>query len=191
VDPRLVEAYANKRQKTAKRSVQLLSGDLSGQRVAVFADLPLAAGLCSLLDELGMNVVLVGIRGNSLGGSQDLSEALGRYGVPVSDELRIIEQPSIRQAADLVWELYSEGELDGVICSATELNGITRVFSDHVEDVDPNGARGLFYVEMGFPSQQYHTVVPQPFMGYGGTVSLMQRIYDAPRLLDLGRLQPR
>jgi nitrogenase molybdenum-iron protein alpha/beta subunit len=113
---------------------------------------------------------------------------MGRFGWECPD-LEVIEEPSIREAGDRVWDGFASEEIDGVICSATELNGITRVFSDYADEIDFGERRGLFYVEFGFPNQHYHAIVPQPFLGYGGAVALAQRIFTAPRLLDLGRLK--
>ena len=160
---------------------------LEGQRVAVFADLPLSIGLVALLQDLGVETVLIGIRGTSLGGEAKLMEGLERAEVSGTETMNVIEHPSIRQAAEHVYEYYSTGQIDGVLCSATELNGITRVFADHRPELDTLGGRGLFYLEIGFPSQSHHTAVPQPFMGYGGVVALAQRLFDAPRLYDPGR----
>jgi len=186
VDPKRIEAYITKKTAAVMSSVNILADRLRGLRVAIFADLPLCAGLISLLDEFGITTVLVGIRGTSLGGAPALHETLGRYGCDTAENLEIIEHPSIRQAAHSVWELYQAREIDGVLCSSTELCGISRVFTDHADEVDIRSGQSLFYVEIGFPSHRHHVIVPQPFMGFGGVVVMAQRIYDAHRILDAG-----
>ena len=101
----------------------------------------------------------------------------------------VLVAPSLaRLRAELLARLRA-GELDGVLGSATELNALGHVDAAELElpGAADRPARGPFLLEIGFPCWHYHAVQQMPFMGYGGMVTLAQRLIDPPRLLDGAR----
>ena len=166
------------------RSVEVRLGPyvarLKGLRVAVFADLPLLAGLMSLLDELGVQVVVAGIRGHSFGGHAELDAALSAYGAPGLEGVEVLEDPSLQLGAEVVGRRIAE--LDGVLASAAELNAIATLGQETLQ----RRGRGPFQLEVGFPCKRYHAVSNQPAYGFAGVFTWAQRLLDAPRLWDSG-----
>lgn len=160
------------------------------QGVAVFAETPLAAGLCSMLVELGLRPLVVGLRGSTLGGVEDLHAAMARDGLALDPEAVVLDNPSLASIRDHLDRLLAEGRLQGVFGSAADVNVLStlspqRHMGSHVSGrLEPQGP---FVVEIGFPCRDYHAMMPMPFMGYGGVVVMAQRIVDARRLWDAGR----
>ncbi len=115
---------------------------LSGKRVAIFADVPLAAGWLSICSEVGMTPVLVGLRGHSLGGRDALSGALERMGAALDAQVEVLEHPSIA----LVRERVQARPLDLVLGASTELNALAWLDRD----------RPLRGLEIGFPCRDHH-----------------------------------
>ena len=185
VDTRLVDAYLAKRRARALAPLERLRGRFRGQRVAVFAEAPLAAGLCAMLQDLGLPLAWVGVRGRSLGGEAELRAALERTGYTLPEGVRVDEAPSLQRIRDVGLAMLLDGDLTGVIGSATEL-GVFRALAP--EELGPKlltetlGAPAPFMLELGFPCQDYHALGQMPFMGYGGLVSFAQRVINAPRL---------
>lgn len=182
-DPRRVAAYIQLREQRSHGPVQQLRSRWQGRRVAVFAEAPLAAGLCGVLIELGLRPVLVGTRGTSLGGPDAVTETLRRWDHPLPDDITLLENPSLRLIRDQVTDLLRAGKLDGVLGASTELNVLTTIQPDEVG----HPARGPWRLEIGFPCRDYHALMQLPFLGYGGVVTLAQRLLSAPRLWDSGR----
>ncbi len=159
---------------------------LRGQQVAVFADLPLLAGILAVMEDLGMDVRLAGIRGSSFGGAEALREALGRMGTTVPDRMQIVENISLEAVRNTVGPLL--GELDGIFASAAELNVLGTLPQEAF--LQPDGgeprATGPFVLEVGFPCKRFHAAMPMPMMGHAGVLTWAQRIVEAPRVWDSG-----
>jgi nitrogenase molybdenum-iron protein alpha/beta subunit len=181
VDQNRVEAYIRLRELRVAGPVQQLRSRWQGRRVAVFAEAPLAAGLCGTLIELGLRPVLVGTRGTSLGGPDAVVETLARWGQTLPEDAELLTDPSLSRIRERVGALLAAGGLDGVLGSSTELNILTTL--------QPTGdaQRGPWRLEIGFPCRDYHALMQLPFLGYGGVVTLAQRLLSAPRLWDDGR----
>ena len=179
-DPRRVEAIIARREERVRAPLRKMQSRWRDTRVAVYAEPPLAAGLCSLLYDLGITPVLVGLRGPSLGGADAFSAVLERDGHPVPEV--VLEGPSLHRIQATAADLLAVGGVEGFLGSATELNTIA-----HLE---PPGIakRGPFVLEIGFPCMHYHALRQMPFLGYGGVVTLAQRLIGAPRLWDDGRV---
>lgn len=182
VAPARVEALVQLRERKARAPLRKMQSRWRGRRVAVFGEVPLAAGVCTVLSELGFTVALVGLRGRSLGGEGELRRVLGDNGVELAPGCVVLEAPSLHAVkAALTAELEGEG-LDGAVGSATELNLLTVVPEER-----RGAGRGPFLLELGFPCREFHALMQLPFLGYGGVVALAQRLVAAPRLWDGGR----
>ena len=142
----------------------------------VFADTPLAAGLCTILVELGVPIELVGLRDTSLGGERAFRETLERNGVQT--DARVLEQPSLAYIRDKVVSrtIGLRGAI--VIGSSHELGVFT-----HRPHANELHFRGVL-LETGMPSNQFHTVADAPTLGFQGVLTWAQRILGgmlAPR----------
>lgn len=190
--PARTEAWIEAREKRVQGQLANLSTHWQGLRLAVFAEVPLAAGVCSLLLDLGIQPVFVGLRGTSLGGELALRTALDRDGHALPDDALVLEAPSLDRLRTEMGDGIAEGRIDGAIGSATELHTLTtlkprELLRDHLAGrVAPQGP---LLVEMGFPAKNHHVIHPMPFLGYGGVVVMAQRLLSAPRLWDAGRRQ--
>lgn len=176
VAPQRVEAYARQREDRARAPIAKMRGRWRHHRVGVFAEAPLAAGLCSMLLELGLQPVLVGLRGRSMGGEAELRAVLERNGLQLPDDAEVLEAPSLARLRDRAARLLRAGRVDGFLGSATELNPIRTL--EPVPNAHP------FALEIGFPCERFHALQQMPFMGYGGVVCLAQRLVELPRLWD-------
>jgi len=182
VDPRRIDALIQLRERRARAPIRKMQSRWQRKRVAVYAEAPMAVGLCTLLTELGFTIGLVGLRGESLGGPTDLHEGLARNGITLDPACVVRASPSLHCIrTDLQAQLDGPG-LDGAIGSATELNQMAGL-------VRPSGLHtsGPFRLELGFPCSSYHALMQMPFLGYGGVATLAQRLISAPRLWDDGR----
>ncbi len=133
--------------------------------MAVFGEAPLAAGVCTVLSELGYTVTLVGLRGRSLGGEDELRRVLGDNGLALEEGCAVLEASSLHAInSALVAELRGEG-LDGAVDSATELNLMGTV----PEDCRGDG-RGPVVLELGFPCRDPHALMQLPLLLFLGMV---------------------
>jgi nitrogenase molybdenum-iron protein alpha/beta subunit len=176
VDPNRVEALIQLREQRARAPLRKMGSRWQGRRVAVFAEVPMAVGLCSILTELGFTVGLVGLRGTSLGTADDFRAALACNGIELPAAL-VRDSPSLgRIRQDLTDLLHGDG-LDGILGTATELSVLAKL--------EPTGrGAGPFRLEFGFPCREYHALMQMPFLGYAGVAALAQRLVSAPRLWD-------
>jgi nitrogenase molybdenum-iron protein alpha/beta subunit len=185
-----VDAFARKQEEAVRGKLGAMTDRLRGYRVAVFADLPLAVGVVSLLDELGLSVEVVGLRGRTLGGEAAFREALARVGATLPEGCEVLEDPSLHRVRDVTERLWRARRLDGVLGSATDLNAVTTIPASAFlaplagEQMFGNGP---FKLEIGFPCKEHHCTYAMPFMGYGGVMMWVQRLLSAPRLWDAGR----
>jgi nitrogenase molybdenum-iron protein alpha/beta subunit len=187
-DAARLERTIEQRERYVHQQLDAMMDRWRSKRVAVFADVPLAAGLCSLLIELGMTPVLVGLRGSTLGGREELDRVLDADGVALPEGAVVLDDPSLFAIREHLARAIDEG-LDGVIGAAPDLNMLASLaprshVHDHVSGrLQPQGP---FVLELGFPSRDHHAMMPMPYLGYGGVVVLAQRIVDAKRLWDAG-----
>lgn len=184
------ELFIAKQEQSFRERAGQLIDRLRGQRVAIFADLPLAVGLASLLDEFGMIPQVIGLRGHSLGGAAAFRDGLARIGARLPDVCEVLEHPSLGLVRDSVASRLRKRSLDGVIGSATDLNAISTIPASEIlrpyagEQMFPMGP---FRIEMGFPCREHHCAYPMPYMGYAGLMLWVQRFLSAPRFFDSGR----
>lgn len=191
VAPARVEAYASRQEQQVRERIGSMADRLRGMRVAVYADLPLLAGTVSLLDELGVQVVVAGIRGRTLGGPDELVAALARLGATLPEGCEIQHEPSLARVRDTVARLQAERRIDGVLGSATDLNAISTIPAASLLAPyagEQMSATGLFRLEVGFPCKEHHCAFAMPFMGYAGVMMWVQRLLSAPRAWDSGRV---
>ena len=102
----------------------------------------------------------------------------------------VVTAPSLARLRAELLDKLQEREIDGLLGSATELNALGRIGTEDLLPRESPGqaeGRGPFVLEIGFPCWHYHAVQQMPFMGYGGMVTLAQRLIDPPRLLDGAR----
>lgn len=189
VDAAKVDKLVTSREAYTRKQIDVMVDRWRGRRVAVIAETPLAAGLCSLLLDLGLDPVLVGLRGSTLGGADELHAALARDGhaLPAAD---VLEDPSLATLRERFEQLLAGGGLDGVFGAGPDLNILSTLSPSlhvHAASAGALEPQGPFLVELGFPSRDFHPVMPMPFLGYGGVVVMAQRIADARRLWDAGR----
>lgn len=189
-DPVRIERTIHAEEEAANQRTAFLREHLKGKRVAVFADLPLAAGWISLLDELGARTVLTGIRGHTLGGREELQRTLESFGAKLPRNQTVLDNPSLVSVRDHVAKLLAARQLDGIIGSATDHNIIGTIPASRwvgawagTDTVGP----GPFRIETGLPGMQEHWAMPTPFLGYTGFVTQAQRLLTAPRTWDSGR----
>jgi nitrogenase molybdenum-iron protein alpha/beta subunit len=145
----------------------------AGQAVAVIAEAPLAAGLCSMLDEFGFRPMFVGIRDQSLGNEKLFRDWLERDGVTLPEGAEVIVRPSLRQIRERFIQMVDTRDIAGVFASSTDLNLFQNL---------PMRRYQPWQVQVGFPTTHYHVTYAIPTFGYAGVVSMAQRILD--RLLN-------
>ena len=191
IDQSRVEEFIKTQESHARAQLAKLADRIRGLKAAVFADTPMAAGLCSLLSELGLKPVLVGLRDRSLGGKQAFLQTLRQDGVELPDRSEILEDPALRDVHERLVESIVEGGVQCVFGSSVELNLFSAWTPDQVMRLVDRpeasaGGPGLFALEIGFPSTGYHLTHADPFMGFGGAVALAQRILQAGQRHALG-----
>jgi nitrogenase molybdenum-iron protein alpha/beta subunit len=178
-----VEAFIASQLEHARPQLAKVSERFRGLRVAVFAETPLAAGLCGLLMEMGMLPVWVGLRDESLGGRQALEATLAADGFSLPEDAQVSQRPSLRCVRKRILELAGERKLHGIFGSAVEL-GLLRTFSarelSEIYPDFPAQKHILFELECGFPSSNYHLTHATPSLGFGGAVAWAQRILNTP-----------
>lgn len=168
----------------ARSQLNKLADRVRGIRVAVFADTPLAAGLCSLVAELGLKPVLVGLRDRSLGGLESFRAVLQQDAIQLPDDVEVMENPSPARIRDKLFGLMLERRLQFVLGSSVELNLFSTWTADEVLRIISSPGHqasgpAMLGLEIGFPSSGYHLTHAAPFMGFGGAVALAQRILQA------------
>lgn len=162
-----LESFIDAQRKHARPELAKVADRFRGLPVALFAETPLAAGLCCLLLEMGLRPRLIGLRDASLGGRPAFARAVERAGHELPADLDILEHPSLLQIADCLDERAKASELGLVIGSAVERNLMNR---------EP-GRAGAF-IEIGFPSTHFHATRAEPILGFGGAVAFAQRVIN-------------
>lgn len=184
-----VERFAQRSEAGVRDKLGSFADRLRGRSVAVFADLPMLVGTMGVLEELGIHVVVAGIRGHTLGGRSGLLAALSRTGASLPDGCEVLENPSLHAVRASVRSRL--GVLDGVLGSATDLNTISTIPASELLAPlagEAMASEGLFRLEIGFPAKEHHCAYAMPFMGYAGVLMWVQRLLSAPRVWDSGRV---
>jgi nitrogenase molybdenum-iron protein alpha/beta subunit len=142
---------------------------------AIFADVPLAAGLYTIFHELGIHVRAVGLRDpfQSLGGKITFLETLERNGITETDDTDIIINPSLRAVRERTMELARSRDLQVVIGSTHEMNVLQR------QPAAVALSQPTILIETGFPSDRQHATEPSPKLGYAGVAHWAQRLLSA------------
>jgi nitrogenase molybdenum-iron protein alpha/beta subunit len=176
-DHRKTAAAARRLAGYAEKELNLLRTRLVGGRSAVFAETPLAAGLTDLLDGLGLPPVLVGLRGRSLGGARALRKSLAPAGVDLRSDAVILDDPSLWTARAHLREGLSKGQILTALGSAAELGNLSQGHPG-VGGGDGSEVHRFAPLILGFPSSGYHALGALPTYGFGGAVTVGQRLLD-------------
>jgi nitrogenase molybdenum-iron protein alpha/beta subunit len=139
---------------------------LEGMRAAVFADTPSAAGLASLLADLGMRTTLVGLMDRTLGGAAEFRRTLGRLGTVLEGDPDVLKDPTaedVRRAFETLKERIGGRPADVVISPDLPFSG---------------GIGDLPRLELGFPSNRKRALYPCHTLGFNGVTALSQRLLD-------------
>lgn len=159
VDPRRTERFITMQQEHVLPELAKVANRWRGMQVVIFADTPLAAGLCGLVMEMGLRPAVVGLRDGSLGGREAFMQALQRGGHRAPGELRVVEHPSVLEVRDTLRSLEQGDGAAIMIASSGEHSGYQ-----------------IPTVEIGFPSIRHHVARPDPYMGFGGVTAFAQRM---------------
>jgi nitrogenase molybdenum-iron protein alpha/beta subunit len=174
-DTRRVESYIEAQSAHARKQLAAIVHRMRGVSLAIFAEGPLAAGLYALCTELGLTVPVVGIRESFLGGKTGFIDILDRWGVPLSPDTEVIEQPSLRWTREHIGQAIVDGRIHGVVGSAHETNLFLQ--SPYRPGMERRSEH-YFTIQVGFPSDEHHVSVPLPLFGYTGAMLFAQRIFD-------------
>lgn len=182
-DLRKVDAWLDAQAQAVRPAIAMARDQLHNHHasVALFAETPLAAGLVTVLHELGIQVPLVGLRDNGgcLGGRAEFLAILARNGITPGDEMEILEAPSLRRTRERGIELIRRG-LGGIMGSTTELEVFRQLPRTYALTVDTP------LIEVGYPSDRHHAVLNLPTLGFTGTAAWAQRLLDAFRVASIG-----
>lgn len=183
-DVRRVDAWLKSQVDGLKKELDRTARYLERLSFAVFAETPLAAGLVSLLSEIGVRVPVVGLRDTEgcLGGKEEFLAILARNGVS-ADGIQIMQEPSLRRIQEVITPLGETGELTGIIGSTHEVDLFVQLPPTH-----PLSGH-IVLIEAGFPQNAWHPVFGQPTFGFLGVASWAQRVADAwyaPRVASGG-----
>lgn len=181
-DMRKIDAWLQTQSDGVQKALDVAAEQLRTRRnsMAVFAETPLAAGLVTVLHEIGVRVPLVGLRdtGGVLGGREAFLETLRRNGVP-TDGIDVLVEPSLRLVRERILTGLQTG-LGGVMGSTTELDVLRHLPRSMAMNVD------IPLIEVGYPSDTHHAVLNLPTLGFAGAAAWAQRVVDAFRTPTLG-----
>lgn len=180
-DARKTEAWIQSSSDAVRKEVDRMGERLRTLSFAVFAETPLAAGLVTLLRELGVRVPIVGLRDTDgcLGGKEAFYQTLERNGLHDHGDMEVLQEPSLRRILERVRDTIDGGTSLGIIGSSHEV------------DLFLHGRPGewlpsqMRLIETGFPQDTHHAVYLQSTYGFAGVVGWAQRILDtvyAPRI---------
>lgn len=145
----------------------ILPHSLVGKGVALLGDPYLVAAVASMVSEMGCRVVL-----GVTSGSRQPEE--GQSGHP-SDGGTLIINPNRRELSARLRELEEEGSLDLVIT-----NSLGLIMLGNLPGI-------VSFVELGFPSHHTHALHHEPFMGFNGTLKLVERMSNALSQVEVYR----
>ncbi|TNF27770.1 MAG: hypothetical protein EP329_19040 [Deltaproteobacteria bacterium] len=148
------EAYIAREEQRVGQLVRQACAPLVGRRVAAFADGERLAGLLGVLRDLRMVPVIAGC----LDGRPE------HIDTDLWPDVEVMPEPTLNETARRLRRAAEEQDVDLVIGSQHE--------------VDMAGQVGLTGVEFGFPCKRYQALVPMPYWGYDGVLTLAQRILE-------------
>jgi nitrogenase molybdenum-iron protein alpha/beta subunit len=181
-DPAPVEAYITAEVERTREFIAYVTNHrLRELNAWIFADTPLAAGLVTLLGEIGIPVAYVGLRDDSLGGKTVFYEMLDRNGVDPSG-FEIDERPSLYRIQQAVVSRVVGQRGAIVIGSSHELS----VFTRDIRLISAGTDAHVALLETGMPSNNYHAAFSAPTFGYQGVLAWTQRILDASLRSEVG-----
>jgi nitrogenase molybdenum-iron protein alpha/beta subunit len=181
-DVERVTTWAEAQAEEVRKQLDKLRDHFRNLDVAVFADPPLAAGLVSMLADMGVRVRVVGLRDShgALGGTAQFLEILARNGIEDVSDMEILPEPSLRRMRDVVMQHVRQG-MRGILASSHEIE-LLQSSSGRV----PGVTSDVFLIEVGFPSDRQHAAMATPTLGYAGLLTWAQRILDAARAPRMG-----
>ncbi len=167
-----VEAWIEGQMKVVQPQVHKFRDRVRGATFIVCADTPLAAGLVTILTEIGVRVPLVCLRdtGGSVGGKVAFLETLGKNGVTDLEGMEILEDPSLRVIRSRWLHMAQTGQTNGFIGSAHELNLMSTVPGPFASRLASTA------IETGFPCDHHHPTIAEPSLGYVGVLSWTHRV---------------
>lgn len=174
-DAERTEAWIASREEEVRDQVAKMADHFRHVGAAIYADVPLAAGLTTIFQELGIHVRLVGLRDpfRSLGGKIAFLETLERNGITELPGTEILVNPSLRMVRERTMELVVEREVQVIIGSTHEMNVLQR------QPAAVALSRPTVLIEAGFPSDRHHATEPSPSLGYAGVAHWAQRLLSA------------
>ena len=182
-DTRKVDAWLDAQAAAIRPALDAARDQLGHSRtsVALFADTPLAAGLTTVLHELGIQVRLVGLRDQAgcLGGRAEFLRVLQANGVHGAESIEVLEAPSLRLVRQRGVDLLRSG-VAAILGSTTELEVFRHLPRTWALTVS------VPLIEVGYPSDHHHVVLNLPTLGFTGTAAWAQRLLEALRAPSLG-----
>lgn len=164
VDGALVDSVVDRELSRIVPRIAHAARRLSGTRVAVFADTPLAAGLVAWLTELGCEVPQVFLIDGPEASEKAFRSAAERMGASFARPVDVFVGPS-RDKALAAFAGESDREFIPIVVGTSfQKRAMT-------------GERAV--IEIGYPSVDKHWLYPLPWMGYAGALALAQRLVDA------------
>ena len=181
-DPEQVEHALAQARADAEAQLRNVGDRFRNLEVAVFADTPLAAGLVSILHEMGISTPLVGLRDHKgcLGGKVAFWSTVENNGIRDLGDCEVRVSPSLHWVRKACQDRMRSGRLHGIIGSSHEL----ALFMHQ-----PRSAAlmmNVFLIEAGFPSDNQHAAAPSPHLGFEGATAWAQRILNGVRTPRLG-----
>ncbi len=137
----------------------ILPHGLLGKNLAIVSDPHLGRALENALDELGCNIVLRVNWSDEQNATPEENQGLGKT----------ITKASPLLLAEEIRKIQEDDGLDLIITNSNAL----------ISHVDSAGAGRLPFVELGFPSFNTHNLYQSPYMGFGGVLRLVDRVYNA------------
>jgi len=181
-----IQMRIKRMEESTRNKIGVMVDRWRGMKVAIFADPAHGAGLTSLILELGIQPVIVGLKGTTMGGEEQLRSCLEADGNPLPEDTVVLENPSVDAIQQNLKERLERRELDGVFGNAVDLNALASLPESTFRRGD-EVPFGPFVVETGFPCRDHHVLYPLPFMGYRGVEAWVQRILNAPRFWNGGK----
>ncbi len=135
---------------------------LFGKNIVVVADPYLGLATSRALEELGCNIVLRANWSNVPIPDSSTEQ-------PYQTEGKILDKPS---PGFFSRELKIIMESEGVDLIITNSNAL-------ISHVNERNTARIPFLELGFPSFYTHHLYPSPYMGFGGILRLVDRVYNA------------
>lgn len=190
VDPDRIHKVIEHETARVKPMMELARRKLHGRRFAVFAEAPRAAGLVGTLMEVGMVPVTIGVLHFNLGGRAAVEKMVGQwFERPLPDFVQWLEDPTPAEVSALVRREDREGRgerrerdpRDGVSFSDAQVAIGTTIERELLADAQ------VPWLEHGFPSEGRHYLFPAPWLGYNGTLRLLEQVMMALEQSGSGR----